>query len=160
MSKLSVEDFLHVVTNTPLVSIDFVIENSYKQILIGKRLNEPACGYWFVPGGRILKGERFAEAIDRLLAEELGLGQGLTHFNGSYQLMGIYDHLYPTCFYKSDPTITTTHYVVIGLKLHIDADKMSKIDAHGQHSTWKWLGVSDLLSDPLVHENTKRYFSC
>lgn len=155
MSKLSVMDFLQVVTNTPLVALDFVMENSDGQVLIGKRLNEPACGYWFVPGGRILKGERITEAVTRLLMEELGMK--MDDFTDPYQLIGVYDHMYPNCFYKENPSITTTHYVAIGLKLYIEDDRMSKIDAHDQHSTWKWIGAEQILSDPMVHDNTKMY---
>ena len=155
MSKLSTEDFLHVVTNTPLVSIDFVIWNSCGQILIGKRLNEPARDYWFVPGGRILKGERIAEAVNRLLMEELGMK--LEDFTYPPQFIGVYDHMYPTCFYKENPTVTTTHYIAIGYQLSIDTNKISKIDAHDQHSTWKWVDVEEMLSDPMVHDNTKKY---
>ena len=44
-----------VVESTPLVSIDLVVRAPDKKILLGKRVNRPAQGYWFVPGGRILK---------------------------------------------------------------------------------------------------------
>lgn len=52
--------FSTVLDSTPLVSIDLVIENTQGEILLGERKNRPAQGYWFVPGGRILKNESLA----------------------------------------------------------------------------------------------------
>ncbi|ELL8702496.1 GDP-mannose mannosyl hydrolase, partial [Escherichia coli] len=49
------EDFATVVRSTPLVSLDFIAENSRGEFLLGKRTNRPAQGYWFVPGGRVQK---------------------------------------------------------------------------------------------------------
>ncbi len=45
------EDFAAVVRTTPLISLDFIVENGQGEILLGQRLNRPAQGYWFVPGG-------------------------------------------------------------------------------------------------------------
>ena len=53
MMFLRQEDFATVVRSTPLVSLDFIVENSRGEFLLGKRTNRPAQGYWFVPGGRV-----------------------------------------------------------------------------------------------------------
>ena len=50
MMFLRQEDFATVVRSTPLVSLDFIVENSRGEFLLGKRTNRPAQGYWFVPG--------------------------------------------------------------------------------------------------------------
>ena len=55
MMFLRQEDFATVVRSTPLVSLDFIVENSRGEFLLGKRTNRPAQGYWFVPGGRVAK---------------------------------------------------------------------------------------------------------
>jgi len=65
--------FSSIVSNAPLISIDLVIRNSKDELLLGKRINRPAKGKWFVPGGRILKDETIQEAFSRLTSEELGL---------------------------------------------------------------------------------------
>ena len=62
--KLNHDDFVEVVKKTPLVSIDLIVENDRNEVLLGFRKNEPAKNYWFVPGGRILKNERIAEAFE------------------------------------------------------------------------------------------------
>ena len=75
------------------------------------RNNEPAKGFWFVPGGRILKNERVSEAFERIMKEELGL-------DVSYQdaeLVGVFDHMYDTNFANKQGF--GTHYVVITHKI-------------------------------------------
>ena len=69
---LSNELFRSVVDSTPLISIDLVVLNSKGECLLGQRLNRPAQGNWFVPGGRILKNETLDAAFNRLTLEELG----------------------------------------------------------------------------------------
>ena len=46
MMFLRQEDFATVVRSTPLVSLDFIVENSRGEFLLGKRTNRPAQGYW------------------------------------------------------------------------------------------------------------------
>lgn len=163
MSRLSVDDFLRVVTTTPLVAIDLIVQNTKGQIFLGKRVNEPAKDFWFVPGGRIFKNETIKNALVRLLKEELGLD----HFNGSFKLVGIYDHMYETCFYRPNPQITNTHYVVIGLmvQLEVKPEVKPKVEPEVvgsqslvQHSCFQWMAIEDLLENEMVHPNTKNYF--
>lgn len=54
---LNHDEFRQVVQNTPLFAIDLVVLNGKNEILLGLRKNPPAQGYWFVPGGRVFKGE-------------------------------------------------------------------------------------------------------
>ena len=53
------EDFATVVRSAPLVAIDLIVENARGEYLFGQRINRPAQGYWFVPGGRVQKMSRF-----------------------------------------------------------------------------------------------------
>lgn len=154
MSQLSVADFLHVVSSTPLVSIDLVIQKTNGHVLVGKRIHEPAKDYWFVPGGRICKNECFQDAIVRLCKGELGL----QHYTGSYQFLGIYHHIYDKCFYLPNPNITSTHYVCIGIKIILDDHIANTIDISSQHSTYQWMDTASLLANDFVHVNTKKYF--
>lgn len=61
------EDFATVVRSTPLISIDLIVENAHGEFLLGKRLNRPAQGYWFVPGGRVQKMNRCTRPLSGLL---------------------------------------------------------------------------------------------
>jgi len=67
--------FKTIVATTPLVSIDLLVRDTEGNILLGKRVNRPAQGDWFVPGGRVLKDEPIEQAYTRLLKIELGMGK-------------------------------------------------------------------------------------
>jgi len=53
--RLGREEFLEVVERAPLVSIDLIVRRGDGLVLLGRRTNEPAKDFWFVPGGRIYK---------------------------------------------------------------------------------------------------------
>ena len=48
--------FKTVIDSTPLISIDILLKKDNK-ILLGRRVNKPAQGYFFSTGGRIFKNE-------------------------------------------------------------------------------------------------------
>lgn len=101
---LNKEDFANAVRMTPLISLDFIIENEFGEFLVGKRTNRPAQGYWFVPGGRVLKDETLEQAFMRLTEEELGQQFPITHG----EFLGVWQHFYDDNFSGSS---FTTHYV-------------------------------------------------
>ena len=142
--RVSSEIFECIVKHTPLVSIDFIIENDGK-ILLGKRVNEPAKGYWFTIGGRIYKNETIKNAQKRILKEEL-------HYEDEFnpEFIGIFEHFYDTGFNGIE-----THYVNIAYKLrNINLIELPKV----QHNEYKWFGLDELLNVTDVHEYVKQYF--
>ena len=146
---LDKETFRTVVRSAPLVSIDLVVINSQSQVLLGQRTNRPAQGFWFVPGGRILKNEAMAAAFLRLSKAELGFASEL----GDAEFLGVYEHFYTDNFSGTD---FSTHYVVLGYRLVHDLDLNSLPDA--QHHSYRWFDVAELLASVQVHDNTKAYF--
>lgn len=140
--------FTTVLDNTPLVSIDLVVENEKGEILLGERVNRPAKGFWFVPGGRILKNESIAAAFQRLTLNELGKA----FFLEQASLQGPYDHFYSDSVFGDSPS---THYVAISYWLKVKS--LSTLPT-SQHSNYRWFCIKDLLSSSLVHQNTKAYF--
>ncbi|MBD9361240.1 GDP-mannose mannosyl hydrolase [Methylomonas fluvii] len=147
---LDKQDFLTVVKNTPLVAIDLIVRSSRDEILMGLRMNEPAAGYWFVPGGRIYKSETLAAAFQRITETELGTAYNIENAD----LLGAFTHLYETNFAKQ-PGITT-HYVVLGYQLQLDLD-INQLPAQ-QHSNYRWIGKNEDLSE--VHPNSQAYYPC
>jgi colanic acid biosynthesis protein WcaH len=144
--RLDDKDFLEVVRCTPLVSIDLVVRDSDGRILVGMRNNEPAKGTWFVPGGRVYKGETVSRALARISQAELGI----TLSDEDVQFLGVYDHLYDSNFAEVDGV--STHYVVLayGITRNLDIK-----DLPGeQHSRWSWVSRS---SGKAVHPNTLAY---
>ncbi|MBY7864279.1 GDP-mannose mannosyl hydrolase [Vibrio fluvialis] len=146
---LEFSKFKTIVESTPLVSIDLIIQNDTGEVLLGYRNNRPAKGYWFVPGGRILKDERIKEAFYRLTENELGKRHELSQS----EFIGVFEHLYEDNFSGVD---FTTHYVVLGYKIISDGElKYLPLE---QHSDYRWWSIEKLLESPEVHENTKAYF--
>ncbi|HIE9578171.1 TPA: GDP-mannose mannosyl hydrolase [Klebsiella variicola subsp. variicola] len=151
MTKLALDDsvFKTIVKNTPLISIDLIIENSNSEILLGERINRPARGYLFVPGGRIRKDETINEAFIRLTQMELGIAQSLS----SAKFLSVYQHFYDDNFSGDD---FSTHYIVLGYKLFLNNDELKLPEE--QHSSYSWISKADILNHPKVHDYTKDYF--
>ncbi|WP_334107027.1 GDP-mannose mannosyl hydrolase [Methylobacillus sp.] len=148
------EQFLSLVDTMPLVSVDFIVEQHGK-ILLGKRNNRPAQGCWFVPGGRIFKGEKIVDAMVRILDKELSLGTLLTEAKVTPEFQGVYQHFYGDCF--AGDIGVSTHYIVLGHRLHLDGD--INLQSHDdQHGELAWWSVDELLGTTEVHQYTKDYF--
>ena len=73
-----------IVRNVPIVSVDLVVKRS-DGIVLGKRTNEPAKGEWFVPGGRVQKGETRVEAVHRITEEEFGVSVDVIESLGAFE---------------------------------------------------------------------------
>lgn len=142
--------FLEIIESTPLISIDLILENRTGMILLGKRVNRPAQRYWFVPGGRITKNERLADAIERISSSELGVKMSIS----DVQLLGAFDHIYNDNYFGEEGV--NTHYVVLAYMVKTQNDL--KIVPDNQHSEIKWWSKRDLLNSSNVHQNTKTYF--
>jgi colanic acid biosynthesis protein WcaH len=129
--SLSNSEFKEIVRNTPLVSIDLVIADPSGAILMGWRENEPAKGTWFVPGGRIRKSEKIADAFERIVKTETGLAKTVS----DSRFGGVYEHLYPTNQF-GDASFGT-HYCVLAYILRVSERPSIAIDS--QHSMMDWL---------------------
>jgi len=144
------EDFAAIVRLTPLVSIDLIIRETGGRILLGRRVNEPARGVYFVPGGRITKNESRAQAFRRVCRNELGRECSMEEA----RFLGTFDHIYPTNALNLPGF--GTHYVVLAFELVRPLDYW--ILPPDQHADFVWFTEAEILRHPEVHENTKAYF--
>lgn len=142
--------FSTVIENSPLVSIDLVILNENNQALLGERLNKPAQGNWFVPGGRVLKNESLVEAFERLTQEELGEAFPLSEAT----LLGPYDHFYGDNVFGDE---FSSHYVAIAYILRL-SKPLNDLPHDIQHGKYQWFDIDNLLEEKKVHKHTKWYF--
>jgi colanic acid biosynthesis protein WcaH len=142
--------FTTVIDGTPLVSVDLVVINERNEVLLGQRLNRPAKGFWFVPGGRILKNEALANAFKRLTLEELGT----EYLIENASLLGPYDHFYTDCVFNEN---ISTHYVAIAYVLKINSNELNSLPIAQQHSNYNWLTIETLFENDAVHTYTKLY---
>ena len=144
---LSKEVFSEVVRNAPLISIDLLVRNSDGKVLLGKRVNEPAKGFWFVPGGRIFKDESLDMAFTRTVQAELGLDMK----RSDAKFDKVYEHFYDNNVFNDD---FSTHYIVLAHKVKID--KLPELN--NQHNEYRWFEIEELLKNENVHKYTKDYF--
>lgn len=147
---LPLDTFKTIIQHTPLIAIDLVVENEQGEVLLGCRNNRPAKGYWFVPGGRILKDESMADAFKRLTMHELGAELSLS----CTQFIGPFEH-----FYTDNVTndAFSTHYVVLAYRLSVNASQLNlPLD---QHNSYAWMTIDNLLAHEKVHKHTRWYFA-
>ena len=145
---LPADVFKQIIDTTPLVSIDLVVRDTAGKVLLGKRNNRPAQGFWFVPGGRILKNERLADAFKRLTLDELGCEYNMAQATH----LGLYEHFYDDSIF----TDVSTHYVVNAFEVVVAAADLDLPDE--QHNDHRWIDEQELLQDEAVHLHTKWYF--
>lgn len=143
--------FSTVIDSTPLISIDLLVIDEQGRILLGLRNNRPAKGFWFVPGGRILKNETLESAFKRLSLNELGVEFSIH----DAKLLGPFTHLYTDSVF--DESIST-HYVAIAYELRVSTKRL-RLPKGVQHDRYQWLNTDSLLNSEFVHEYTKQYFS-
>jgi colanic acid biosynthesis protein WcaH len=149
-TELDDEAFSSIVRFAPLVSIDLIVRDSDRKVLVGVRNNEPAKNFYFVPGGRVRKDETLETAFARIVAAETGFDADFKHA----RFLGVYQHMYPSNRF-GDPGYGT-HYVVLAYELNLSRRPAVVLDS--QHRTAKWMDEAELRAAPDVHPNTKAYF--
>lgn len=144
---LPAKDFCRLIEHAPLVSIDLLVVQKGK-VLLGKRTNRPAQGYWFVPGGRVRKNETLNRAFNRLSLEELGiqLDKECAIF------LGAFEHFYADSVFGDTPS---THYVALAFTLELIENSVSL--SQDQHSDVLWWDINEAVSSSSVHHFTKEY---
>ena len=145
---LNIGVFEKIVKFTPLISIDLIVKNHKNKILLGKRNNRPAKGFWFVPGGRVLKDEPLSTAFHRLIKEELNIEQSCIES----EFIGVYQHFYDDNFSRKQ---FSTHYIVLAYTIKLNG-LMPSLPSD-QHSQYQWFSEIELLKSNEVHEYTKWY---
>lgn len=112
------EEWTTIVEHVPIVSVDLVVECP-DGIVLGKRSNEPAKGEWFVPGGRVQKGESLEESVHRVAEEELGVNIEIR------EKLGVFEH-----FYDTSEVGCEKHYIAHGFSVWTDE---TTFDSDNQH---------------------------
>lgn len=135
---LSEADFRHAIASVPLVSVDLLLVHA-GHLLLGRRRDEPARDTWFVPGGRIRRGEAIVHALRRVWRAEI-IGDMPA---ASPQLVGAYEHFYERAF---DGSAVATHYVVLAYR--IDLAETVDLQPSSHDDTW-WVSIENC---PKVHD--------
>ncbi len=117
------DEWQTVVRHLPIASVDLVVAHD-DGVVLGRRTNEPAKGRWFMPGGRLRKGERLLEAVTRVGKEELGVDVDVR------RRLGVHDHVWET---HDVPGVATKQYVSHGFLVEPTADPVTGGPGDSQH---------------------------
>ena len=137
--------FETVIHSTPLVSIDILLKCNDK-VLLGKRINKPAQGWFFSIGGKINKNETIDSAMARIALDELNID-----LTSTPEFVGVFEHFYDDSMFED----VSTHYV--NLAYEYEVEEIPDLPTE-QHSEYRWFTIDELLESKQVHRYTKDYF--
>ena len=137
--------FKTVIDSAPLISIDILLKKDNK-VLLGRRINKPAQGYFFSTGGRINKNETIDSAMVRIVKNELNI-----ELKFMPEFIGVFEHFYDDSMYED----VSTHYVNLAYEYEVEEVLNLPIE---QHNEYQWFTVSELLKSKQVHKYVKDYF--
>jgi colanic acid biosynthesis protein WcaH len=123
----------------PIACVDVVLMSQGRAFLV-RRGDAPAKGLWWLPGGRVIKGESLTDAALRKAADEVGIACAA----------GPIIHTENTIF-SDGPGGIPVHSVNVCIFLAAREDEPApQLDDH--HTDWRWL---DHVEDDL-HPYVKR----
>ena len=127
---LPVHLYRKIHSQMPIPGIDLILIDDGR-ILLVKRKREPVNGGWWVPGGRIWKGETFQEAAERIATIEVGLA-----IRGFGEIIGVHNLLF-----DADPFGhgNGTHTVSLVMAYRVWPGSVRVLDDNHSESMW-WDG--------------------
>ena len=114
-----------IIDNLPIFCVDAVVVHQ-KGFLLVRRKNNPLKGRWFLPGGRVLRGEKTEAAVKRKIKEELGIQVRVL------MPLGYHEDFYKENEFNSKKGIHTIGIIFLVVPLSLDV----KLD--NQSSDWKF----------------------
>uniref|UniRef100_A0A7S1G188 Nudix hydrolase domain-containing protein n=1 Tax=Corethron hystrix TaxID=216773 RepID=A0A7S1G188_9STRA len=141
--------YSEVVHNCIVACVDCVVvrTNIYtgiEECLLVERSDDPAKGLWWLPGGRIFKGETFFAAALRKTKDETGID------GRAIQMLGFYNTFFPTSAWDDDQRKGTQTVNAVVL-IQITNSEIS-LDRTSQRFRWISTDVDDAsrYEDPYV----------
>jgi colanic acid biosynthesis protein WcaH len=140
-SLIPQELYEQILRNVPVACVDVAVVHGGKVLLV-QRKDAPARGQWWLPGGRVLKGEMMKATARRKAIEEIGIDCHVGPIIHTAETIfpdgpsGIPVHSINSCFlvYPTDP----------GAKTELEV----RLDDH--HEGWRWVGEVAASHHPYV----------
>lgn len=132
MKLIPTKAYRGILANVPVPTVDILISRG-RQVLLVRRKNKPLKGHWWLPGGRVLRGETLKDAVTRKLAEEVGITG-----NGKAEYIGVYEDQYEDNEFGLD----FIHTISSVFAVRVEPGTQIKLD--GQSSAHKWVSISRL----------------
>lgn len=114
------DEWAIIVRHVPIVSVDLLVRYD-GGILFGKRTNEPAKGEWFIPGGRVQKGETRHNAVHRVASGELDISVDIV------ESLGAFEHIYDC---SDVAEVEKKHYLANGYVVDVANGEPKTDDQH------------------------------
>lgn len=112
------QEYQRILKWMPIPTVDAIITFQGRFLLL-KRVNPPVKGEWWLPGGRVRKGESLEEAVRREVREETGLTCRII------RQVGVINHIFPECH-------------TISIYFLVEAES-SKVTLNEEHSAYRWV---------------------
>ena len=120
MTEIPGELYERILRSMPIPCVDALVVDDEERVLLLQRVNEPARGQWWFPGGRVLYFESRAEAVARKLQEECGLSAQEILQLGTYDIFFDFVHSITTMF-----------------KVRASSDQPVRLDAQSSAAEWR-----------------------
>lgn len=122
------KEYRKILSLMPIACVDIILtKGRSREFLLIKRKDQPVRGYFWFPGGRILKGETIFNAAIRKAKQEIGVSIR------PERIVGVYE----TIFRTSRPGVQGgTHTVNAVVIARIKKDALIQFDSH--HTEAKW----------------------
>lgn len=136
--------YARAVASLPIVCIDVVVYNpETKCYLLILRENPPSQDTWWVPGGRIYKGESFFHAAVGKCKQELGI------VVEPKKILGVYSTIFPDSVWECP-----THSVNVAI-FAVYSDNQN-INLDDDHMDYKWQPIALPHDNPYVEAVCQR----
>ncbi len=132
LGYLSKEFYRQAMENMPIICVDvFLLNTKTNRYLVVFRNNRPAKDVFFIPGGRLCKGETFFEAARRKCQQELGI-------NATPQVvLGVNNLIFPDSEWG---TAGHTPSVLVFATCEMEEEDSLKLDKM-QHTIYRWCSI-------------------
>lgn len=133
------EAYQQIVQVLPICCVDILVYNpAQKKYLMVWRTSFPAANMWWLPGGRLFKGESFFSCAERKCREELGITIQPVAQLGTY-----------STYFEKSAWGCPTHTINTVILACITADN-NAIYLDGAHKSYRWVDIDTRPEDPYL----------
>ncbi len=138
---ISQDKYKEILEHVPIPCVDIVLKHRNEFLMI-KRTNPPMQGQWWLPGGRIFKGETMEQAAYRKLKEETNIETARIA-----KKLGPYETIFP-----DGPFGIKTGVHSINVVFLMETDDVSKLKHDKNHSDQRWFSEVDKDWHPYIKQ--------
>jgi len=129
--------YAKMVRDAVIVCVDIILVRrsaNKKECLLIKRSSEPVKGHWWMPGGRMLKGETFFDGAVRKARLETGI-----EAVKPVQVLGVWNTFFPTSHWDTPISKGTQTVNAVVLVEILEDNAVVNLDDTSE--TYRWIGL-------------------